>query len=144
MSKLASRLAVLAAFFLCLGVSNANAALAVIAHPSNPLEGLSADAVAMIYLGKTDRFPDGQPVTPVDQNESSQARKRFYEDVVQKNPTEMETYWSKLIFTGKGQPPEVVGDDQAVKAWVASHPNALGYVDGRVLDRTVKVLLIIP
>lgn len=144
MSKLTNKIAVLIAFAAILGVTSAHAALAIIAHPSNPLEGISADNVAMIYLGKTDRFPDGQRVVPVDQDESSAARKKFNEKVVQKNPTELATYWSKLMFSGKGEPPKVVGDDEAVKEWVASHPNGLGYVDGRVLDRTVKVLLIIP
>jgi len=145
MSKIANKIAVLLALAAFLGMTSAaSAALAIIAHPSNPLEGISADDVALIYLGKTDRFPNGRRVVPVDQNQNSPARIKFYRSVVHKDPTEITTYWSKLIFTGKGQPPQEIGDDEAVKQWVASHPNGLGYVDGRVLDRTVKVLLIVP
>ncbi len=145
MSKLSNKFAVLLAVVAFLGiVGPASAALAIIAHPSNPLEGITADQVAMIYLGKTDRFPSGQRAVPVDQSEGSAERAKFYRSVVGKDPTELTTYWSKLIFTGKGQPPREIGNDEAVKQWVASHPNGLGYVDGNVLDRTVKVLLIIP
>ncbi len=145
MSKLSRKITVLLAVAAFLGIAGpASAALAIIANPSNALEGISAEQVTMIYLGKTDHFSNGQPAVPVDQNQGSPVRAKFYQNVVQKDPTELTTYWSKLIFTGKGQPPQEIGNDEAVKQWVASHPNGLGYVDGRVLDRTVKVLLIVP
>ena len=48
------------------------------------------------------------------------------------------------MFSGKGQPPREVGDDAAVKAWVASNPEAIGYIDGKFVDGSVKVLFIIP
>ncbi|MHB8454493.1 MAG: type 2 periplasmic-binding domain-containing protein [Acidiferrobacterales bacterium] len=145
MSKLSRKIAVLLAVAAFLGVAGpASAALAIIANPSNTLEGISANQVTMIFLGKTDHFSNGQPAVPVDQNQGSPVRAKFYRNVVQKDPTELTTYWSKLIFTGKGQRPQEIGNDEAVKQWVASHPSGLGYVDGSVLDRTVKVLLIVP
>lgn len=120
------------------------AGTAVIAHPSNSLAGISQEQLAKIYLGKTREFSDGKPVTPVDQRQGSVIRNKFYKTVTDKDEVAVKAHWSKLLFTGKAQPPQDLGDDESVKAWVAKNPEGLGYVDGKVLDKSVKVLLILP
>jgi ABC-type phosphate transport system substrate-binding protein len=137
-------LAAVAATVLSLGTSiAAQAALAIIAHPSNSVSGISADDAQRIFLGKTGEFANGKRATPVDQT-SGASRAKFLKSVIQKDEGELKGYWSKLMFSGKGQPPKEVGDDATVKAWVASNPEAIGYVDGKFVDGSVKVLLIIP
>ena len=137
-------LAAMAAAVLSLGTSiTAQAALAIIAHPSNPVSGISADHAQRIFLGKTSEFANGRPAAPVDQTAGA-ARAKFLKSVLQKDEGELKGYWSKLMFSGKGQPPKEVGGDAAVKAWVAGNPEAIGYVDGKFVDGSVKVLLIIP
>ncbi len=121
----------------------AQAGMAIIAHPSNPIAGISAEETAKIYLGKSASFNNGRPATPVDQAAGA-TRTKFNTQVLQKDDRELKAYWSKLLFTGKGRPPEEIGDDAAVKAWVAKNPEGLGYVDGKVVDGSVKVLLILP
>lgn len=126
------------------GSAPAYAALAVIAHPSNSTSGISADQAADIYLAKVGVFPNGTRAIPVDQASNNAARKKFYSVVIKKDESTLRVYWSKLLFTGKAQPPRDIGDDADVKSWVASNPDAIGYVDGKFVDSTVKVLLIIP
>ena len=130
--------------FLWAGSVPAHAALAIIVHPSNNMAGITADQAADIYLGKSGVFPNGQRVTPVDQVPSSPARQKFYKTVVKKDGSVLKVYWSKILFTGKGQPPREIGDDAEMKSWIASNPDAIGYVDGKFVDSTVKVLLIVP
>ncbi len=130
--------------FLWAGSAPAHAALAIIVHPSNTMAGITADQAADIYLGKSGVFPNGQRVTPVDQAPSSPARQKFYKTVVKKDGSVLKVYWSKILFTGKGQPPREIGDDAEMKSWIASNPDAIGYVDGKFVDSTVKVLLIVP
>lgn len=130
---------------LCAGHAQAEqSALAIIAHPDNRLTGITQDEVARIYLGKTSAFPDGTPAHPVDQRLQSPSREKFYARVVKKTNAEITAHWSKLMFTGMATPPNVLNDDAAVKAWVAGNPEGLGYVDGKVVDSSVKVLLIVP
>lgn len=54
----------------------------------------------------------------------------------------MKAYWSKMIFTGRGQPPPIVDDDEAVKARLARQPNAIGYIDDAALDARVKAVTV--
>lgn len=126
------------------GPAPAYAALAIIVHPGNNLSGITADQAADIYLARTGVFPNGKRASPVDQVSSSPARQKFYRSVIKKDESVLRVYWSKLLFTGKAQPPREIGDDADVKNWVASNPDAIGYVDGKFVDSSVKVLLIIP
>ncbi len=125
-------------------ITQAMAATAIIAHPSNPTAGLSPEEIAKIYLGQKREFPNGTPAVPVDQPEGSTARTRFVTNVLHKDERVLKSYWTKLQFTGKGRAPEVVGGDDLVRDWVSKNPSAIGYVDGKALDKSVKVLLIVP
>ena len=126
------------------GSAPAHAALAIIVHPSNNLSGITADEAADIYLAKTGEFSNGKRAVPVDQASNSPVRKKFYSEVIKKGDSPLKVYWSKLLFPGKANPPREIGDDADVKSWVAGNPEAIGYVDGKFVDSSVKVLLIIP
>lgn len=122
----------------------AQAAVAIVAHPSNSVSGIRPNDAQRIFLGKTGEFANGRRAVPVDQTPGTASRIKFMKSVIEKSEDELKGYWSKLMFSGKGQPPREVGDDVAVKAWVASNPDAIGYIDGKFVDGSVKVLFIIP
>lgn len=117
------------------------AGVAVVAHPSNPVNALSTEAVERLFLGKDKTFPGAGPAVPVDQAEGSHVRRQFLQQVLGKDGNQLKAYWSRLIFTGKGTPPEAVANDAAVKRWLNAHPNGIGYIDDSSVDDSVKVLL---
>lgn len=118
----------------------ANAEVAVIVSASNGNASMSDKDIAKLFLGKSKKFPDGSHATPVDQNAGSATRASFQDKVLGKSDSQLKSYWSRLIFTGKGTPPEEKGDDAAVKQVVAGSPNAIGYIDASAVDDSVKVL----
>lgn len=112
---------------LCLLVSSvASANLAVIVNKGNSSE-LTADAVKRIYLGKMDTFSDGTPVSPLDIADGA-VKDDFNQSIVGRNTSQVSAYWSKMIFTGKGTPPDVKPDENAVIDAVANNPTAIGYI----------------
>jgi ABC-type phosphate transport system substrate-binding protein len=106
----------------------------------NPVGTLSKNQVADIFLGKMIRYPNGREVVPVDQVESSAARDEFYLKFAGKTPAQIKAFWSKIIFTGRGQPPPEVANSLQVKKFIAAHPNAIGYIQDNLVDDSVKVL----
>ena len=126
--------------------SSASGQLAVIVNASNHVKGITPEQVAEIFLGKSRRLPDGTKVVPIDQVEGQKPRDEFYTRIVQKSQSQLNSYWSRLIFTGKGQPPFAVTGDSEVLEFISSNPNMIGYVDlGAVGNdpglKAVKVLL---
>ncbi len=112
----------------------------IIVHPSNALTEISVNDVKKIYLGKKKFFPGGEKVIPGDQLKGTQSRKFFYGGIIGKSEAKLKSYWSRLIFTGKGTPPKTIGFDRVVKEWVASQPKAMGYIMRSEADNSVKIL----
>ena len=114
----------------------------VIVSPKSPLTSLSKYHVADIFLGRINRLSNGEPVVPVDLSEGSPVRDAFYLEFTGKSPAQLKAYWSRLIFTGRGRPPVDVADAKAMKTMVARNPDAIGYIDSKMVDDTVRVLTI--
>lgn len=118
-----------------------HAEVAVIGHPSLPVKELELQKVRDIWLGKVQQLNDTAAVRPVDQGSSSRVRDEFYLKSLDKSPQQVKAYWARITFTGKAEAPLTLSDDVAVKNWVASHPDAIGYIDSARVDSSVKVLL---
>lgn len=130
---------------LCLLLTGtAHAELAIIAHPDNPEPALTLKQVKRVYLAKSKTFPQGGDVRRVDQEPNTPVYQEFVNKVLKLREKQLNTYWSKMTFTGRGTRPEVVGDDADIKQWVLQHPEGLGYIDAGQVDDQVKVLLIVP
>jgi len=120
--------------------SLASTEVAVIVSASNGNASIDQATISKIFLGKAKSFPDGAQAVPVDQDDGSASREAFNSTVLGKSASQLKSYWSRLIFTGKGTPPKQSGDDAAVKALVAANPNLIGYIDASAVDASVKVV----
>ena len=135
-----TKLARVSGLLWLLAASGAGAEVVTVVAAGNPVTTLSRGDVANIFLGKTRQFPDGSPVQPIDQPESSPIRQTFYRTIGGQRPEELKAYWSKMIFTGRGQPPPVVQGDEAVKEALAHQRGSIGYIDANAVDSRVRVV----
>lgn len=121
----------------------ANTGFNVIVNAANPVTALSRDEVARLFLKKTTTWPNGSPVAPVDQRSDSIGRQAFCREVLQKDMSEISSYWNQMIFSGRTLPPLAKGSDEDVVAYIRANPNAIGYVADRTpLGQGVKILTI--
>jgi hypothetical protein len=126
------------ASMLTLCSTAAFAEVAVIVNPANA-NAVSQDDIKKIYLGKSKSFADGTKVNPVNQNGTAVADE-FNDKLVGKSGSQLNAYWSKLVFTGKGTPPGKLDNDQAVIDFVAANADAIGYIDSAKVSDKVKVV----
>ncbi len=131
MKKLLSALALLSCATLV------HAEVAVIVNAGASAAPSQAD-VANIFLGK-DKSLKG-----VDQAGWNPTKDKFYSAVTSKSESQLKSYWSGLVFTGKGQPLPSVAGDADVVAKVAAEADAIGYVDAAAVNSSVKVLFTLP
>ena len=116
------------------------AEVAIIVNPANA-GSATAEDVQRMFLGKSKSFPSGGDALAFNLKDGSPAREAFNSGVLGKNESQVKAYWSQLVFTGKGTPPKEAADEDEMKKWVASNPNAIGYIDASKVDGSVKVLL---
>ncbi|MES2317292.1 MAG: phosphate ABC transporter substrate-binding protein [Pseudomonadota bacterium] len=123
--------------------STCAAELVVIVSSKSPVTALRPDQVADIFLGQIARFPGGAEVVALDQRIGSPERDEFYSKVASKTPPLVKAYWTKMIFTGRGQPPREVAGSAAIRKMVADNPSLIGYIDKSALDASVKAVLLV-
>jgi ABC-type phosphate transport system substrate-binding protein len=134
----------LAALLIACGAGLAQADdLVVVVSARSPIASLRVEQVAAIFLGQTPRFPNGAVATALDQPIGSNERDQFYLRVAGKTPALLKAHWSKMVFTGRGQPPRELAGSSAVRKAVADDPNLIGYIGREALDPTVRPVLLV-
>ena len=101
---------------------------------------LSKAELVDIFLGKRARFPDGDIAVPIDQAEGSAARDQFYSQYAAMSSAQLQSFWARIIFTGRGQPPRSVSNGNEAKKLVTADPDAITYIDRTLVDASVKIV----
>jgi ABC-type phosphate transport system substrate-binding protein len=117
--------------------------LVVIVSARSPVEALGPEQVAAIFLAQSPRFPNGAVASALDQAVGSLERDQFYLRVAGKTPALLKVYWSKMVFTGRGQPPRELAGSAAVRRAVAEDPALIGYIEREALDPSVRPVLLL-
>jgi ABC-type phosphate transport system substrate-binding protein len=125
---------------LALNATPAAADVVVVVSSKSTITGLSRSQVIDIFLAKSVRYPDGSPAAPIDQIEGAKARDEFYASFSGKSAAQIKAYWSKIIFTGRGQPPKAVSNSVEIKKLLAQNPSAIGYIERSFADDSVRIL----
>ncbi len=129
---------VLLAGLLCSSLLQAD--VVIIGNPAGP-DSITDNQVRDLYLNRSKALPDGQKATPFELPEGSPVRVQFHDKVTERNDAQLKAFWSKQVFTGRGQPPAEAASPAAMKARVSSTPGSIGYIDAADVDSSVKVIL---
>lgn len=112
------------------------AAIAIIVNKDNPVGALHIGDVARIYRGERGEWPDDQKIVATNHDVESDLRRRFYASVLGAPPTE------KFRLPGTPIPFHTMTfkSSRVILKYVATTPQAIGYVSVEQLDSSVKVL----
>jgi ABC-type phosphate transport system substrate-binding protein len=139
-----SRLAVQtigAAIGLAFAVAAAAADYAVVANKGVAAGSLSRSDAQAIFLGEKTKWDDGKQIK-IAVLEAGGAHKSFLQDVVSKTPSQFDSYWKKMVFTGKAAAPKSFGDAQSLIEFVSGNSGAVGYVAAGSAGGSVKTISI--
>ncbi|MDP1931753.1 MAG: phosphate ABC transporter substrate-binding protein [Gammaproteobacteria bacterium] len=114
--------------------------IVVVVSRLNPVRDLTRTQVEDIFLGRTQQFPNGQRAVPIDQAERSTIRERFNEEVLARTSAQVRSHWSRILFTGRGQPPRSVTSSEEVLRVLATQVQGIGYIERRLVDDSVVVV----
>ena len=123
---------------------SAMAEIAVIVDASVTVDSVNLEQLERLYLDKPASIQASTQLTPVDQKKGSPLRREFAEKVLGKTEGELSRYWSRLMFSGKGQPPREYDGDVAVIREVTGSPGKVGYIDAAAVTEDTRVILRIP
>lgn len=123
-----------------IAASGAMADVVAVVAASSPVTTLTRNQVLDIFLGRANRYPDGTAASPIDQAAGSALRDEFYTKVAGQTAAQMLAYWSRIIFTGRGQPPPTVANEVEMKKRIRDNPAAIGYIDRAMVDESLRIV----
>jgi ABC-type phosphate transport system substrate-binding protein len=132
-------LRLLLALWLALyGAAAAANGIAVIVNPDSGIDSISREEVSHLFLGRIKHLLPGKPALVID---TVPLRQTFYQALVRRGIPEIDAYWARLRFSGRTQPPLQIESAEMVIERVARDRNAIGYINGALVDSRVKTVL---
>ncbi|MFN3714385.1 MAG: hypothetical protein ACK4SX_12070 [Alcanivoracaceae bacterium] len=123
---------------LCLPMLS-QAEIVVVTGSQSKLSSLTENEVRQLFSGQL-RTLSGQRVQPLDLPNVNRHREEFYRKLLGRSPDQMRAYWTRLIFTGQGQPPREISGAQELSTLVGSSPEYIGYLPASEVSDKVRVL----
>ncbi len=111
----------------------------VIAHPSENQSQIRRRTLRAIFGMRMHTWPEGRSIT-VFMLEDDSLHYAFCRDILGMLPYQLKKNWDRLLFSGTGQIPIVVSDEQEMKTRVATIPGAIGYISREYIDESVSAL----
>ncbi|MEY6432547.1 hypothetical protein ABC977_09035 [Thioalkalicoccus limnaeus] len=114
--------------------------LVVIVHPASTIEELGRAELIHLFLGRQRRLPGGQRALVIDLVGPGDEKRLFYARLVGKDLAEIQSYWARLVFTGRGSAPWQAESVDELLDLVHSNPGAIGYLDEANVDHRARVV----
>jgi ABC-type phosphate transport system substrate-binding protein len=115
-------------------------ALVVVVGKSNPVKSLSKTQVIDIYMGRYNTFPGGVVARPLDRVAGSDEKQRFYRLLVSKSEEKINSYWARLLFSGRASPPSSFATNEEMLDELRNSEQTIGYVLESEVDDSLKVV----
>lgn len=117
--------------------------LAVIIHPECPLQAMTRQEAADLFMGRRRRLPSGETALVVEALRPEEVRAAFYRALTGLALPDVRARWAQAFFSGQGQPPCQVPDSKAMLDLVAAHRGAVGFVARSQVTPRVKLVLVL-
>lgn len=120
-------------------VSQSIAEVSVIVHPDNN-STFDKTIIKKMFLGKSKNFDNGKVVILLSPKTGTPASDEFNKNVLRKTAPQINAYWSKMIFTGKGTPPQEMESATEIISAIAGNKDAISFIDTGSVTDAVKVV----
>lgn len=114
----------------------------VIVNRANAVSSISRAELSALFMRRKRSWRDGTEVRPVEPART-RLRDEFSRAIHGKSVAYVTRYWHRVIFAGRGVPPEELPSDAAVIEFVKAHRGAIGYIArGTLAGSDVKVIAV--
>jgi ABC-type phosphate transport system substrate-binding protein len=114
--------------------------IVVIVNEGVAADSISAAALKDIYTGRTKYWPDGQSVEIALLDDETGTTDAALNEVSGMGASYFRTFWQRIVFSGRGQQPDRIGDTASLVAHVASTKGAIALVPADADLKGVKII----
>lgn len=136
-ARIASALALLACAL------PAQADFYIVVHASNPQRTLAQKEAVDLFMGRSRAFANGEFALIFDLPRDNPRRAAFYQSLTGMNVAQVNSYWSRLMFSGQSVPPQALPDEAAMVSILRRNPSALGWLSREPVEPGLRTVLVI-
>jgi hypothetical protein len=113
--------------------------LVVVTSQQSNVTSLTENEVRQLFSGQL-RSINGQRIQPLDLPAHDRNREDFYRKLMGRTPDQMRAYWTRLIFTGQGQPPREVSGTGELITLISGGGEFIGYLPASEAGDNLRIL----
>ena len=121
----------------------AHADFYIVVQAANPQPALTQKKAIDLFMGRSRAFANGDFALIFDLPRDSSMRDAFYRSLTGMTLAQVNSYWSRLMFSGQSMPPQSLPDEATMIAIVKRNPNAIGWLSHEPTDKQLRTLLVI-
>lgn len=126
-----------------LAFREARAEIYLVVNASSPIRTISRKEAIDLFTGRTRVLRDGGATQLFDLPRDSRQRASFYQSLTGKSLAQINSYWSRLMFSGQTLPPQPLSSEQAMVESLRANANGLGYLTTRPTDDDLRTVLVL-
>lgn len=121
----------------------AHADFYIVVHASNPQHSLTQKEAVDLFMGRSRAFANGDFALIFDLPRDNPRRGAFYLALTGMSVAQVNSYWSRLMFSGQSAPPRSLPDETAMAAMLRRNPGALGWLSREPTEPGLRSVLVI-
>jgi ABC-type phosphate transport system substrate-binding protein len=99
-----------------------------------PENTLSQQEIQEIFLGKRVQWSDNSKIRFVTVGDA-EVHSMFLKQYVKLSEADWKIYWKRMVFTGRGMPPETIATEAEIIEFVAKTKGAVGYISSEGMPK---------
>lgn len=115
----------------------------IVANAANTQHELTRKETLDLFMGRSRAFPDGGFAQLYDLPREHPKRAVFYQSLTGLSAAQLNSYWSRLMFSGQTLPPQPMADEVAVIEAVKRNPAGLAWLTQEPSDKQLHVVMVL-
>jgi ABC-type phosphate transport system substrate-binding protein len=127
---------------ILISLAPASSAVELIGHPGIAQADLPRSTVRSIFTMRMTSWPNGLPIRVFVLGDKDDLHAAFSKRVLGVFPHQLRRAWNRQIFSGTGQAPEKVANEQEMLDRVIQTPGAIGYISEEMINEQIRTIAV--
>lgn len=112
----------------------------IISNANLDLTHLPLNKVRSIFSMRLHKWPDGTPIRVYVLPDDNANHRQFVQSVLHMFPHQLRRNWDRYIYTGTGQAPIEVRNEQEMINKISTTPGAIGYIQQELVSNDIHTI----
>ncbi|MBU2877408.1 MULTISPECIES: hypothetical protein [Aliiglaciecola] len=121
----------------------AHADFYIVVNANNPQQNMTKKEVVNLFMGRSRGFSNGDFALVFDLPRDDPNSAAFYKALTGWSMAQVNSYWSRLMFSGQSMPPQPLPNEKAMIDILKRNPSGIGWLSEAPEDDSLRAILVL-